>query len=426
MTGRAHRPDIANPSASLYGSFRTLLGRRNFALFFTATTASTLGSAVVPVALTFALLTLKYSATTIGLVLAAQTAPTLLLMLAGGVVGDRWPRRRLMMGADVLRCVSQIVLATLLAIGHPSLAILLVIAACVGVGNAFYAPAEGGLIPQVAGADHLKEAKSVLSITGSLSAILGPSLGGLLVASGKAPLAIGVDALSYAVSAACLSLMHVPPHEAAPSASFITDLRLGWQEFRQHRWLQLITVQYGLLNLVAFAPFFVLGPVLFASLPNGARLWGLVASATGVGGMAGGLLILRLRFLRPLVAFELAAALLATPLVLLAFHASVLPVAVGSAVFGASLAVLNVTAQTTIQERIPGDVLSRVNAMFGVVSLGLGPIGFALCGPAAHLVGARSFLVIGSCAIVASAAVLLTSRYIRRLRSAPIPGPAAG
>lgn len=426
MTKHPNRPVLPRASTSLYGSFRTLLGQRNFALFFIATTASTLGSAVVPVALTFALLTLKCSATTIGLVLAAQTAPTVVLMLAGGVIGDRWPRRRLMMGSDILRCVSQVVLATLLAVGHPPLAALLAMAACVGVGNAFYAPAEGGLIPQVAGVEHLKEANSVLSITGSLSAILGPSLGGLLVASGRAPLAIGVDALSYALSATCLSLMRIPVHEATPSASFVTDLKLGWKEFRQHRWLQLITAQYGLLNLVAFAPFFVLGPVLFASLPNGARLWGLVASATGVGGMVGGLFILRLRFLRPLVAFELAAALLATPLVLLAFHAPVLPVAVGSAVFGASLAVLNVTVQTTIQERIPADVLSRVNAMFSVVSLGLGPIGFALCGPIAHLVGPRSSLVIGSGAIVTSAVFLLTSRYIRLLKSGPVPGAAAG
>ena len=84
------------------------------------------------------------------------------------------------------------------------------------------------------------------------------------------------------------------------------------------------------------------------------------------------------------------------------------------------------TVQTTIQERIPTDVLSRVNAMFSVVSLGLGPIGFALCGPIAHLVGPRSSLVIGSGVVVASAVALLTSRYIRLLKSEPMPGTAAG
>lgn len=399
------------------GSYWAVLRQRDFALFFAATTASTLGSAVVPIALTFALLALGYSATTIGSVLAAQTAPTVILMLAGGVVGDRWPRRRLMMSADILRCVSQGSLAFLLASGHPPLIALLCLAACVGIGNAFYGPAESGLIPEVAGPRRIKEANSLLSISGSLSAVLGPSLGGLLVGLGNAPMAIGLDALSYATSATCLFLMRVSVQGKSSSGSFLQDLQLGWHEFHQHRWLQLITVQYGLLNLAAFAPFFVLGPVLFGSVPNGARLWGLVASATGVGGVVGGLLILRFRPLRPLVAFELAAALLTTPLVLLAFHTPVLPLAFGSAMFGAALAVLNVTVQTTIQERIPEDVLSRVNSLFSLVAMGLAPIGFALCGPIAHLIGARNSLAVGSIVVLLSAAALLASRNIRQLKN---------
>ena len=406
--------DSAAPSR---GSYWAVLRQHDFALFFAATTASTLGSAVVPVALTFALLSLGYSATTIGLVLAAQTAPTVILMLAGGVIGDRWPRRRLMMGADILRCVSQGMLAALLAFGHPPLLALMGLAACVGIGNAFFGPAESGLIPHVAGAERIKEANSLLSISGSLSAVLGPSIGGLLVGLGDAPVAIGVDALSYAASATCLALLRITEPDKHPRTSFIADLRLGWQEFHQHRWLQLITAQYGLLNLVAFAPFFVLGPVLFAGLPHGARLWGLVASATGVGGVVGGLLILRFRPLRPLVAFELAAALLTTPLVLLAFNTPVLPLAVGSAVFGAALAVLNVTVQTTIQERIPEEVLSRVNALFSVVAMSLGPLGFALCGPIAHVVGDRSWLAVGSCVVLLSAVALLASKTIRHLKN---------
>ena len=401
----------------LRNTYSAVLLERDFALFFTAASASTLGSAVVPVALTFALLTLKYSATTIGLVLATQTAPAVILMLVGGVAGDRWPRRWVMIAADILRCVSQASLAILLALGHPPLYALLVLAACVGIGNAFFGPAEIGLIPQIATAERLKEANSLLSISGSLSAVIGPSLGGLLVGLGSAPIAIGLNAAGYAVSGICLALLRVGAHERRPSVSFIVDLRLGWVEFRRHRWLQLITAQYGLLNLVAFAPFFVLGPVLFASLPNGARLWGLVASATGVGGVVGGLLILRLRLFRPLVAYELCAALLTTPLVLLAFHLPVLPLVIGSAVFGAALAVLNVTAQTTIQARIPEDLLSRVNALFSLVATGLGPIGYALCGPIAHLVGPRSLLGLGSAAILLSATVFLGSGTIRGLKN---------
>ncbi len=398
--------------------YLALLRQPSFGLFFMAATASTLGSAVVPVALTFALLQVGYTATSVGLVLAAQTAPTVILLLAGGVIGDRWSRRRIMIGADALRCLCQGGLAALLATGHPALPFLMLLAACLGVGNAFFSPAESGLIPEIAGEkSRIKAANSLLGISSSLSAIMGPVIGGMLVGLGDAPLAIGMDSLSYAVSAACLAFIHIPPHERKVSTSFLIDLKQGWSEFRRHRWLQLVTAQYGLLNLVTFAPFFVLGPVIFSSLPHGARSWGLIASATGAGGVVGGLLILRIRPSRPLVAYEISAALLAAPLVVLAVHASVPVLMASSAVFGLALSILNVTVQTTIQERMPEEVLSRINALFSVVATGLGPIGFALCGPVAQLAGARNALGVGSGITLVSAAALLCLGHIRHVKA---------
>ena len=403
-------------------SYRALLLQRNFALFFIGTTASTLGSAVVPVTLTFALLHIGYTATQIGVVLASQTAPTVILILAGGIIGDRWPRRRIMMMADFLRCLCQGGLAVLLATRHPPLFLLMVLAACLGMGNAFFGPAEIGLIPQIAGDKvRIKAANGLLGISGSVSAIIGPALGGILVGLGDAPLGIGLDALSYAVSATCLAFIYIPAHDSEISTSLLTDLRQGWTEFRRHRWLQLVTAQYGLLNLVTFAPFFVLGPVLFARMPDGGRSWGLIASATGAGGVVGGLLILRVRPSRPLVAFEIAAALLAAPLLVLALHASVVVLALSSAVFGAALAILNVTVTTTIQERVPQEVLSRINALFSVIATGLGPIGFALCGPVAYFVGARNALGVGAGITLISAAALLSLGQIRHVKAIRTP-----
>ncbi len=410
------------PSQTSSGGYRALLRRRDFALFFAATSISTLGTATVPVALTFALLVAGYSASAVGLVLAAQTTPTVLLMLAGGVVGDRWPRRRLMIASDLLRCVSQGVLATLLALGHPSLSSLMCLAAFCGVGNAFYSPAESGLIPQVAGLGAIKDANSLVSLTGSLSAIIGPALGGVLVAVGGASVAIGLDSASYAASATSLALMRLSPQIEQPRTSLVTDLRLGWGEFNRHRWLQLLTVQYGLLNLLAFAPFFVLGPSLFAAIAGGARTWGLIASATGMGGIAGGLLVLRVPIPRPLLAIQVATALLATPLVMLALHAPALLLAVGSATFGVALAVVNVLVQTSLQDSIPPDFLSRVSSLVGLAAMGLGPIGFALCGPVASLIGTERALSLGAGALLLTVVVLLSSRDVREFRlSEPEP-----
>ena len=402
------------PPAFSGPSSHALLRNRTFALFFAAFSISTLGTATVPVALTFALLGSGYSASTVGTVLAAQTAPMVLLMLAGGVVGDRWPRRRLMVAADLLRCASQATLASLLAFGHPSLPALMALAACCGIGTAFYGPAESGLIPQIAGAERIKDANSLCSLSGSLAAVIGPALGGLLVGLGGASVAIGLDAASYAVSAGYLARIPVRPQAIAPRASPVTDFQLGWGEFNRHRWLQLVTLQQGVLNLLAFAPFFVLGPALFAAVPDGAWTWGLVASATGVGGIAGGLLVLRVRLLRPLLGVQAATALLATPLVMLALHASVPLLALGSGMFGAALVFVNVLVQTSLQESIPHEFLSRVSSIFSLVVMGLGPVGFALCGSAANLVGTERVLGVGAGALLLSVAALLLSSSVRR------------
>lgn len=402
------------PPAFSGPSSHALLRNRTFALFFAAFSISTLGTATVPVALTFALLGSGYSASTVGTVLAAQTAPMVLLMLAGGVVGDRWPRRHLMVAADLLRCASQATLASLLAFGHPSLPALMALAACCGIGTAFYGPAESGLIPQIAGAERIKDANSLCSLSGSLAAVIGPALGGLLVGLGGASVAIGLDAASYAVSAGCLAWTPVRPQAIAPRVSPLTDFQLGWGEFNRHRWLQLVTLQQGVLNLLAFAPFFVLGPALFAAVPDGAWTWGLVASATGVGGIAGGLLVLRVRLLRPLLGVQAATALLATPLVMLALHASVPLLALGSGMFGAALVVVNVLVQTSLQESIPHEFLSRVSSIFSLVVMGLGPVGFALCGSAANLVGTERVLGVGAGALLLSVAALLLSSSVRR------------
>ena len=393
-----------------------LLQDHNFLLFFCAFSVSTLGTATVPVAITFALLSRGYPPSAVGLVIGAQTAPVVLLMLVGGILGDRWARRYLMIAADLLRCCTQSALAVLLAVGHPSLTALLGLAACTGMGSAFYGPAESGVLPQLAGLDRLKRVNSVMNLSASLMAIIGPALGGVLVGFGGASVAIGLDAASYAVSALCISMVRVAQQSNARRSSLFDDLKFGWGEFNRRRWLQLITVQQGILNLLAFAPFFILGPTLFASAPNGARTWGIIASATGMGGILGGLLAMHVNVSRAILVIQVAIALLATPLALLAIHASVPLLVLGSGIFGVALAVANILIQTTLQESIPNYVLSRVTSIYSLASMGLGPLGFALSGYAAGFFGAEKVLTIGACSVVVSVALVLMASDVWRFR----------
>jgi MFS family permease len=412
----ASAADDRGDSAAEGSSPPPLLKDWNFLFFFSAFSISTLGTAMVPVAITFALLSIGYPASAVGLVIGAQTAPIVLLMLAGGVVGDRWARRYLMIASDLLRFCTQGTLAATLAIGHPSLPVLLGLAACGGIGTAFYGPAEAGVLPQIAGLDRLKRVNSVMNLSASLMAIVGPALGGVLVGLGGAPVAIGLDAASYAVSATCISLVRVDHQSDARRASLFDDLKFGWGEFNRHRWLQLVTLQQGVLNLLAFAPFFVLGPTMFASAPNGARTWGIIASATGMGGIIGGLVVLRVHVPRPILAVEVAIALLATPLIMLALHAPVPLLIMGSGVFGLALAVVNILIQTSLQESIPNSVLSRVTSIYSLAALGLGPIGFAISGYAAGYFGPERMLAVGAIALLASVALVLISSNARRFR----------
>jgi Transmembrane secretion effector len=255
-----------------------------------------------------------------------------------------------------------------------------------------------------------------MNLSASLMAIIGPALGGALVGFGGASVAIGLDAASYAVSAVCISLVRVAHQSDARRSSLFSDLKFGWGEFNRHRWLQLITVQQGVLNLLAFAPFYILGPTLFASVPNGARTWGIIASATGMGGILGGLFALNVNFSRPILVIQVAIALLATPLALLAIHASVPFLILGSGIFGVALAVANILIQTTLQENVANHVLSRVTSIYSLASMGLGPVGFALSGYAAGFFGAETVLTIGACSVAVSVGLVLTSSSVWRFR----------
>ena len=404
-----------------------MLGR-NFTLFFTAAALSAIGTAMVPVALSFAVLGAGRSAGALGIVLAAETLPMVALLLVGGVAGDRWPRRRMMIGADLLRFAAQSALAAVLIRGQASMPALVGLTALIGVGNAFFRPASGGLIPQLVDRDRLARANAALSAANSMAMILGPSLAGLIVVGVGAGWAIGIDGASYAASALCLAFVR-PSSPAGPAATApraLDQLRDGLRAFAHRRWLWLLVAQFGLLNMVAFAPFMVIAPLMLARLPDGARDWGLLLSALGAGGLVGAFAIMRRQPRRALAAVEVAAAALVAPFILLAAGAPLPAILTGGFVFGAGAAVLNVLIGTVIQREIPTALLSRVTSVVQIVALGLTPVGFALTGPAVAWLGPGRALLAGACTVLVSVVALMSFADIRRFGASTRDPAAAG
>ena len=338
------------------GGWRGRLGalaERDFRLFFTGYATSLVGAAMVPVALTFAVLQQGRSAEDVGYVLAAETVPLVILLLAGGVIADRLSRRAVMIGSDVARCASELLLAALLLTGSPALWVFMVLAGVIGAGQAFFNPALTGLLPSVVSPGRLQQANALRGVASSTAQIVGPAAAGLIVAAGGAGWAIAIDGATYAISAVCLARLHLPAQAPPPRESFAAQLRTGWTEFRSRTWLWVIVVQFGLFNLLAYAPFMVLGAVIADRTLGGATAWGLILAAQGGGSIVGGLAILRVRPRRPLVTATIGTFTFAGPLALLALGAPAAAIAAAAAVSGVGIAVFGTLWDTASSSTYP-------------------------------------------------------------------------
>jgi hypothetical protein len=400
-------------------SWPGVLAERDFRLFVMGYVTSLAGSEMTPVAVTFAILDQGGSASDVGFVLAVQTVPLAVLLLAGGVVADRLPRRVVMIGADVLRVASQGTLAALLLTGRPALWEFMVLLGVGNVGGAFFYPAMTGLIPQVASTARLQQANAVNGLAGSVAQITGPALGGVVVAVASPGWAVAADAASYLVSAWCLAMISVPLARAAARSPFFTDLRLGWREFRSHTWLWLLTAQGAVCWLLVMPPLWVLGAVIAKTGLGGAGTWGAILSAFGAGMVAGGLVMLRVQPRRPLMAGVAASLLFVAPLVLLAARAPAAAVAAGAFAAGGGMAAFGALRATTIQREVAPEMLSRVGAYDWFGTVAAAPIGYAIVGVLAGAISVTGTLWLAAGVMVAVTVPCLALPAVSGLRAPP-------
>ncbi len=397
---------------------RSVLAERDYRLFVLGYSASLAGSAMVPVALTFAVLNEEHGTADVGYVLAAETVPLVALLLVGGVVADRFGRRATMLAADAGRLVSEGLLAVLLMTGSPPLWVFMVLAGVLGAGQALFNPALTGLIPEIVQTERLQQANGLLGVATSTAQVVGPSLARVIVAAGGAAWAIALDAASYAVSGLCLLALRSAARAPVPAepASLLSQLTAGWQEFRSRTWLWLIVAQYALFNALAFAPFMVLGAVVARDHLGGAAAWGAILATFGAGSIAGALAALRFRPRRPLAAATLGTAVFALPLGLIALPGSTVAIAAAAGAAGFGVSIFATLWDTTMQRTIPAAILSRVSAYDWFGSVAFVPLGYLLAAPLASALGDRGALLLGAAVVIGSCAVVLASRSVRGLR----------
>jgi MFS family permease len=388
---------------------------RDFRLVFGAFAVSVVGDRMVAIALAFAVLELGGSASEIGIVLAARTLPLVATLLIGGVVADRISRQRVMVASDLARLVTQGTLAALLIAGEPAIWIIAVLSGLTGAATGFFNPASTGLLPAVVRPEQLQQANGLRATAMSGGEIGGPALAGVLVATFGPGWALGVDAATFGASALFLAALRLPPHVRREATSFVHDLREGWGEFRSRTWVWGFVVIAGLGNVV-WAAWSVLGPVVADRELGGAAAWGTILAAMGVGALIGAVVAIRVRPRRPMVLVAVTFAGFAVAPALLAAGASTAVVAAGALFAGNGMMLGNSVWESTLQRHVPQESLSRVAAYDWFGSIAFQPLGMAIWGPIAALIGIDTSLWVASGAILLLTVATLAIAEVRTLR----------
>ncbi len=394
-----------------------VLRQPNFRWFFAGRCVSFLGNGMAPVALAFAVLELTGSATALGLVLAARTAPQLIFLVVGGVWADRLPRHFVLVGSSLLAGVSQAAAAALLIGGNAEVWQLVILEAVNGTAASFYYPSDTSVIPLLVSKDNIQEANSVLRLGGNATTIGGAALAGLLVAAFNPGWTVAIDAATFFAAAIFMAAMRGIDAASAAAQSFFRDLVEGWQEFTAHRWLWTIVLQFSVMLAAYLGGFIVLGPVVAEREMDGARSWALIVGAQSVGLLLGGLLMVRWRASRPILVATLAVFLHAAPLACLALTLSAWIVASAALAEGIAAEVFSVYWYTALHEHVAPGALSRVSAYDALGSISLSPIGMAVAGPLADSLGVAPTLWLAAGLIVGVTAATLLVPEVRNLRS---------
>jgi MFS family permease len=374
---------------------------RDFAILWTGLTVSLLGDGIYFVAIAWQVYQLSNDPTALSLVGVAWTVPHVSLLLVGGAVGDRFERRRVMLLANVVSGAAIGAIAALSLAGAIELWHIWLLVAVHGAAVAFFVPAAGAIIPEIVPPELLVEANSLRQFIRPLTLrLLGPALGGGLIAAVGTGEAFLLDSLSFGFAAATLAFLRPRP-PAAPEASggpespsILREMADGIRFVRSQSWLWLSLVAAGLWLLLTVGPIEVLIPFLVKnSLHGGADSLGLVFAAGGAGAIVSSLLVAHKKLPRHALAFVYLTWSAAT----FAVAALALSVALWQAMLAAcfQFAASNAGAiawATLLQKRVPGELLGRVTSLDWIASAGLVPLSFALTGPVAAAIGAKTTL----------------------------------
>lgn len=387
-----------------------VLQQRDFALLWMGLTVSLVGDGIYMVAIAWQAFNLTDSPSGLALVGLAWSASVALSAFAGGIVSDRIERRRVMISADLLRAAALGVIAAL-SISHTlELWELVALVAVFAAGDGFFAPAMNGMIPELVGPEDLLDSSAIEQIVRQgMRRLIGPAIGGGVVASVGAGTAFAVDSGTFLVSAVAIFFIRARSRPRGGTATgLVDDARAGLGYVRSQRWLWVTVVEQGLALLLYLGPLQVLLPFIIRhKILGDSEDFGLVLAADGVGSVIAGLVMSRRGMPRRyMTALYLAWGLGTLPLVGMGLATSLAPLLIASFLHGALITVGIVIWATLQRSRVPDEMRGRVGSLDWVVGLALVPVSFALTAPLASVLGAGTTLIVAGLATTLLNAIL--------------------
>jgi MFS family permease len=403
-------------------TFTSLQRHRNYRLFFTGQAFSVAGTWMQNVALVWLVIELTSSPLAVGALAFCRFFPFTALGLVAGVVADRVDVRRLVIWSQAAQMAISVALALLALSGRASLATVYVLAALGGVAFVFGAPSRQTLTYQLVGPAELPNAVALNSSLFNGARVIGPALGGIVIAGLGVGACFVVNAVSFLAVLASLLAMRVDelhPLERDGGRSIVAGIRDGLRHVARSRETRYVLLVVTVMSFVGFN-FHVIVPLLASeTLRVGPEMFGLLSASFGLGALAGSLTSATLArasrkaFLGGSLGYS-AVMLMLAPL------ESVAPVAVLLFLAGFFFAALSAQANTIVQLRTPDVLRGRVLAIYILAVAGLTPVGGLLSAVLVEVGGtALSFAVAGFAGLAVTA---VAAKGLRR-RDAPRPAP---
>jgi MFS family permease len=406
------------------------LRERDFALLWTGMTVSLLGDGIYTVAVAWQVYELSNRPTALALVGLAWTAGLVLFILLAGVLSDRLDRRRVMIGADLLRAAVQLGIGALALTHSLEIWMLVLLVLVHGVGEAFFAPAFSALVPDILAPAQIPQASAIEQIVRQAARnFAGPALGGLIVALVGPGTSFVIDAGTFVFSACCILAIRTRPSVVRErAAGMVAELRDGVAYVRTQTWL------WGTLLAASTAILFFMGPiqvlvpyVVKNRLHAGSGSYGTILALEGLGAIAMSLLIGARGLPRREVSWMMLVwAAGGVPFLGFALGQSVWVMALCATGWGAAIAFGMIVWTTRMATRVPIELRGRVNSVDWFVSIGLAPASFALTGPVSSWIGVRDTLLVAAIVPAVSTFALLFVTGMRAEETRELQAAAVG